>query len=224
MAEELEQKTEEKGEEKVEEKVEAKVEEPKKPKAKAKAEVKVEEKPEAKVEEEAEEKPEAKVEEKPEAKVEEKPEEPKKPKDTKLAAPKPVAAREGRTMTKDELVASIKNMTVLDLSELVKALEAEFGVSAAAPVAVAAPAAATAEALPPEVEEEKAEFTVMLKDIGANKISVIKTVREVTGLGLKECKDLVEAAPTTVKEGITKEEAATLKEKLEAAGAAVEVK
>jgi len=220
MAEELEQKTEEKGEEKVEEKVEAKVEEPKKPKAKAKAEVKVEEKPEAKVEEE----PEAMVEKKPEAMVEEKPEEPKKPKDTKLAAPKPVAAREGRTMTKDELVASIKNMTVLDLSELVKALEAEFGVSAAAPVAVAAPAAATAEALPPEVEEEKAEFTVMLKDIGANKISVIKTVREVTGLGLKECKDLVEAAPTTVKEGITKEEAATLKEKLEAAGAAVEVK
>lgn len=216
MAEELEQKAEEKGEEKVEEKVEAKVEEPKKPKAKAKAEVKVEEKPEAKVEEE----PEAMVEKKPEAK----PEEPKKPKDTKLAAPKPVAAREGRTMTKDELVASIKNMTVLDLSELVKALEAEFGVSAAAPMAVAAPAAATAEALPPEVEEEKAEFTVMLKDIGANKISVIKTVREVTGLGLKECKDLVEAAPTTVKEGITKEEAATLKEKLEAAGAAVEVK
>lgn len=208
MAEELEQKAEEKGEEKVEEKVEAKVEEPKKPKAKAKAE----------------EKPEAKAEEKPEAKAEEKAEEPKKPKDTKLAAPKPVAAREGRTMTKDELVASIKNMTVLDLSELVKALEAEFGVSAAAPMAVAAPAAATAEALPPEVEEEKAEFTVMLKDIGANKISVIKTVREVTGLGLKECKDLVEAAPTTVKEGITKEEAATLKEKLEAAGAAVEVK
>ena len=218
MAEELEQKAEEKEEEKVEEKVEAKAEEveakaeekaeePKKPKAKAKAEAKVEEKPEAKVEE------------MPEAKVEE----PKKPKDTKLAAPKPVAAREGRTMTKDELVASIKNMTVLDLSELVKALEAEFGVSAAAPVAVAAPAAA-AEALPPEVEEEKAEFTVMLKDMGANKISVIKTVREVTGLGLKECKDLVEAAPTTVKEGITKEEAATLKEKLEAAGAVVEVK
>ena len=159
----------------------------------------------------------------PEAKVEEKAEEPKKPKDTKQAAPKPAAAREGRTMTKDELVAAIKYMTVLELSELVKALEAEFGVSAAAPVAVAGPAAATAEALPPE-EEEKVEFTVMLKDIGANKISVIKTVREVTGLGLKECKDLVEAAPTTVKEGITKEEAATLKEKLEAAGAAVEVK
>ncbi len=211
MAEELEQKAEEKEEEKVEEKVEAKaeekVEEPKKPKAKAKAEAKVEEKPEAM----AEEMPEAKV------------EEPKKAKDTKQAAPKPAPAKEGRTMTKDELVAAIKNMTVLDLSELVKALETEFGVSAAAPVAVGAPAAA-AEALPPEVEEEKAEFTVMLKDIGANKISVIKTVREVTGLGLKECKDLVEAAPTTVKEGITKEEAATLKEKLEAAGAAVEVK
>jgi len=211
MAEELEQKVEEKEEEKVEEKVEAKVEEkaaePKKPKTKAKAEVKVEEKPEAMAEE----------------KVEAKVEEPKKPKDTKQAAPKPATAREGRTMTKDELVAAIKNMTVLDLSELVKALEAEFGVSAAAPVAVGAPAAA-AEAPPSEVEEEKVEFTVMLKDIGANKISVIKTVREVTGLGLKECKDLVEAAPTTVKEGITKEEAATLKEKLEAAGAAVEVK
>lgn len=203
MAEELEQKAEEKEEEKVEEKVEAKaeekVEEPKKLKAKAKAEAKVEEMPEAKVEE------------------------PKKAKDTKQAAPKPAPAKEGRTMTKDELVAAIKNMTVLDLSELVKALEAEFGVSAAAPVAVAAPAAA-AEAPPSEVEEEKAEFTVMLKDIGANKISVIKTVREVTGLGLKECKDLVEAAPTTVKEGITKEEAATLKGKLDAAGAAVEVK
>ena len=215
MAEELEQKAEEK------EEVEEKAEELKKPKAKGKAEVKVEEKAEAKVEEKAE----AKVEEKAEAKVEEKAEEPKKPKDTKQEAPKPAAAREGRTMTKDELVAAIKHMTVLELSELVKALEAEFGVSAAAPVAVAGPAAGTAEALAPEVEEEeKAEFTVMLKDIGPNKINVIKTVREVTGLGLKECKDLVEAAPTKVKEGVTKEEAATLKEKLEAAGAAVEVK
>mgnify|MGYP001142052835 CR=1 FL=1 len=143
----------------------------------------------------------------------------KKRKVTKEAAP---AAKEGRTMTKDELITAIKNMTVLELSELVKTLEAEFGVSAAAPVAVAAPAAALAEAAP--AEEEKAEFTVVLKAVGANKINVIKTVREVTGLGLKESKDLVEAAPTTVKEGITKEEVATLKEKLESAGATVEVK
>jgi large subunit ribosomal protein L7/L12 len=89
-------------------------------------------------------------------------------------------------------------------------------------VAVAAPAAATAEAAP--AVEEKTEFTVILKEIGANKISVIKAVREVSGLGLKESKDLVEAAPTTVKEGLTKEESATLKEKLEATGAIVEVK
>ncbi|MCK4723615.1 MAG: 50S ribosomal protein L7/L12, partial [Dehalococcoidia bacterium] len=116
----------------------------------------------------------------------------------------------------------IKNMTVLELSELVKALETEFGVSAAASVAVAAAPAAPAEAAPQE--EEKAEFTVTSTDIGANKISVIKTVREVTGLGLKESKDLVESAPATVKEGISKEEVATLKEKLEAAGATIEVK
>ncbi len=206
MAEELEQKVEEKEEEKVEETGEAKVEEePKEPKK---------QKVKAKVEEEAE--------ETVEARAEEKVEEPKKQKETKQAAPKPAATKEGRTMTKDELITAIKNMTVLELSELVKTLEAEFGVSAAAPVAVAAPAA-TAEAAPPEVEE-KAEFTVMLKDVGANKINVIKTVREVTGLGLKESKDLVEAAPTTVKEGISKDEVATLKEKLEAAGATVEVK
>jgi large subunit ribosomal protein L7/L12 len=123
-------------------------------------------------------------------------------------------------MTKDELIAAIKNMTVLELSELVKALEAEFGVSAAAPVAVAA--APAAEAPAPEVEE-KTEFTVILKEVGANKINVIKAVREVTGLGLKESKDLVESAPTTLKEGIGKEEAATLKEKLEATGATIEV-
>lgn len=203
MTEEQEQTVEAKAEEKAEETVEAKMEEkaeetaekPKKQKAKAEAE----------------------------AKVEEKPVEPKKQKETAKAAPKPAAAKEGRTMTKDELIAAIKNMTVLDLSDLVKALEAEFGVSAAAPVAVAAPAATTQEAAPAE-EEEKAEFTVTLKDVGANKISVIKTVREVTGLGLKESKDLVEAAPTTVKESVGKEESATIKEKLEAVGATVEVK
>lgn len=143
---------------------------------------------------------------------------------TKRAAPKRSTAKEEKKMTKEELIAAIKNMTVLELSELVKALEAEFGVSAAAPVAVAtAPSAATAEAAAAEVEE-KTEFTVMLKEVGANKINVIKTVREVTGLGLKETKDLVESAPATVKEGISKEETATVKAKLEAAGATVEVK
>ena len=122
----------------------------------------------------------------------------------------------------DEIMATIKNMTVLELAELVKALEAEFGVSAAAP-AVAITTAAPAEAAAP-VAEEQTEFSVMLKDIGANKISVIKTVRELTTLGLKEAKDLVESAPTTVKEGINKDEAATVKQKLEAAGATVEIK
>lgn len=201
----------------VEAKVEEKAEE-------TKAEETVEAKAEEAVEVKAEEKTEKPKKQKAEAKAEEKPEEPKKQKETGKAAPKPAAAREGRTISKDDLIAAIKNMTVLDLSELVKALEAEFGVSAAAQVAVASSAASTQGAAPAEEEEEKVEFTVTLKDFGANKISVIKTVREVTGLGLKECKDLVEAAPTTVKESIGKEEAATVKEKLEAAGATVEVK
>ena len=148
----------------------------------------------------------------------------KKEEGTKKSAPKRTTAKEERALTKEELIAAIKNMTVLELSDLVKALEAEFGVSAAAPVAVAAaPSAAAAEAAPAE-EEEKADFTVSLKEVGPNKINVIKTVREVTGLGLKESKDLVESAPATVKEGITKEELATLKEKLEAAGATLEIK
>lgn len=125
------------------------------------------------------------------------------------------------TLTKDELIEAIKGMTVLDLAELVKALEQEFGVSAAAPVAVAAaPAAAAAT----EPVEEQTEFTVVLSAFGANKINVIKAVREVTSLGLKEAKDLVEAAPTTVKEGVSKDEAAALKAKLENVGATVEVK
>ncbi len=140
---------------------------------------------------------------------------------TKKATTKRTAPKEAKTMTKEELIATIKSMTVLELSELVKALEEEFGVSAAAPVAVATAPGAPAEAAP---EEEKTEFTVILKDIGANKINVIKTVRAVSGLGLKESKDLVESAPATVKEGISKEESATLREKLEAAGATVEVK
>lgn len=128
-------------------------------------------------------------------------------------------------LTKDELIEAIKGMTVLELSELVKALEETFGVSAAAPVAVAAaPAAGAAAAAPAEPAEEQTEFTVVLKDIGANKINVIKAVREVTSLGLKEAKDLVESAPTNVKEGVTKEEAAQLKAKLEEVGAVVEIR
>ncbi|MFC2018049.1 50S ribosomal protein L7/L12 [Chloroflexota bacterium] len=125
-------------------------------------------------------------------------------------------------ISKDQMIEAIKSMTVLELAELVKALEEEFGVSAA-PVAVAAAGVVTA-AAPAAEAEEQTEFNVILKDIGANKINVIKAVREVTPLGLKEAKDLVESAPQDVKEGISKEEAALVKEKLEAAGATVEIK
>ena len=144
---------------------------------------------------------------------------------TKRATAKRTTPKESKTMTKEELIDIIKNMTVLELHELVKALEEEFGVSAAAPVAVAAPGAAAA-AVPAEAaeeEEEKTEFTVILKEIGPNKINVIKTVREVSGLGLKESKDLVESAPATVREAVSKSDSATMKEKLEAAGATVEI-
>lgn len=124
-------------------------------------------------------------------------------------------------MSIDEIMAAIKGMTVLELAQLVKVLETEFGVSAAVPVmAAAAPAAAPAVA----AAEEKTEFSVILKEIGPNKINVIKAVRELTSLGLKESKDLVEGAPKPVKEGVTKEEAAAAKKKLEEAGAVVEVK
>ncbi|MFC2020338.1 50S ribosomal protein L7/L12 [Chloroflexota bacterium] len=116
---------------------------------------------------------------------------------------------------------TIKNMTVLELAEMVKALETEFGVSAAAPmVAAAGPAEAAA---PAAAEEEKTEFNVILKEIGANKISVIRAVRELTSLGLKESKDLVEAAPSQVKEGITRDDAAAAKAKLEEAGATADI-
>jgi large subunit ribosomal protein L7/L12 len=140
----------------------------------------------------------------------------------------PAAKKETtKTLTKDEVIAAIKEMTVLELSELVKALEETFGISAAVPMMAAAPgAAAGAAAGAPAAApvEEQTEFTVTLKEVGANKISVIKAVREVTTLGLKEAKELVEAAPKTVKEGVNKAEAATIKEKLTAAGATVEVK
>ncbi len=116
-------------------------------------------------------------------------------------------------------VEEIKKLTVLELNELVKAIEEEFGVSAAAPVAVAGPAAAAGPAV-----EEKTEFDVVLANAGAGKIKVIKVVRELTGLGLKEAKDMVDGAPQTVKAGVSKEEADKMKAALEAEGATVEIK
>lgn len=123
-------------------------------------------------------------------------------------------------MTKEEIMQAIENMTVLELSELVKAMEEKFGVSAAAPVAVAAAGAVAGGA----AAEEKSEFDVILKDAGASKINVIKVVREVTGLGLKEAKALVDGAPAAVKEKVSKADADALEAKLEEAGATVEVK
>jgi len=128
-------------------------------------------------------------------------------------------------MTKDEIIEAIKQMNVVELSDVVKALEEEFGVSAAAPVAVAAaPAAGGPADGGGAPAEDQSEFEVSLKEIGPNKINVIKAVREVTSLGLREAKELVESAPTAIKEGIAKEEADDIKSKLEEAGAAVEVK
>ncbi len=121
----------------------------------------------------------------------------------------------------NKMIEEIKGMTVLELNELVKALETEFGVSAAA-MAVAAPAAGAADAAP--AAEEKTEFTVVLKEVGANKIAVIKAVREITGLGLSDAKALVDGAPKEVKENVSKDEAAAAEEKLKAAGATVELK
>ena len=117
------------------------------------------------------------------------------------------------------IVEEIKTLTILELADLVKAVEEEFGVSAAAPVGVVAAAGAAAPAA-----EEKTEFDVVLKSFGAKKLDVIKAVREITGLGLKEAKEMVEGAPKTVKEGVSKDEAENLKKTLEAAGAEVEVK
>jgi large subunit ribosomal protein L7/L12 len=123
------------------------------------------------------------------------------------------------TVGREQIVESLKSMTLLEVAELVKELETTFGVSAAAPVAIAAAPGAGAAAA-----EEKTEFNVVLADAGANKIGVIKEVRAITGLGLKEAKDFVEGAPKTVKEGATKEDADAMKKKLEAAGAKVEIK
>jgi large subunit ribosomal protein L7/L12 len=127
-------------------------------------------------------------------------------------------------LTIDEIVEAIGNMTLLEVAELVKKLEEKFGVSAAAVVAAAPAAVAGAPAGPAPAAEEKTEFTVVLKSAGANKINVIKVVREITGLGLKEAKDLVESAPKPVKEGVSKEEAESIAKKLQEAGAEVEIK
>ena len=120
-----------------------------------------------------------------------------------------------------QIADNLSSLTVMEASQLVKMLEEKWGVSAAAPVAMAVGAAPAAAAAP---VEEKTEFEVVLKEVGAKKINVIKVVREVTSLGLKEAKDLVDGAPKTVKEGVTKEEAETIKKKFEAEGAAVEIK
>jgi len=126
-------------------------------------------------------------------------------------------------MTKEEMIAAIKSMTVVELSDLVKALEEEFGVSAATIAAPAVGAVAGPTTAAPQ-EEEQTEFDVILKEIGPNKIQVIKAVREVSTLGLKEAKELVESAPKAVKEGIAKEDATAIKAKIEEAGATIEIK
>ena len=123
-------------------------------------------------------------------------------------------------VSKEEILTAIGNMSLIDVTDLVKMMEDKFGVSAAAPVAVAAAGGAAAAA----PAEEQTEFTVALKSIGEKKVEVIKAVRAITGLGLKEAKDLVESAPAAVKEGVNKDDAAKFKKELEAAGATVEVK
>jgi large subunit ribosomal protein L7/L12 len=175
---------------------------------------------------ESEQAEEKKVEEPEEKKVEElKTKKAEEPKARKQSKAKETSSAGAKAMTKEEIIAVVKNMTVLELADLVKALEDEFGVTAvpvavaAAPAVGGAPAGAAAAA-----EEEQSEFAVILKEIGENKINVIKAVREVTTLGLKEAKDLVESAPKPVKEGVNKDEAAGIKKKLEEAGAKVEVK
>jgi large subunit ribosomal protein L7/L12 len=131
-----------------------------------------------------------------------------------------------KTLSKDQILEAIDGMTVLELSELVKAFEERYGVTAAAPVAMAAAPASSGggDGAAPAASEEQTEFEAVLTDVGPNKILVIKAVRELTGLGLKEAKDLVDAAPKAVKEGVNREEADAVKEKLAEAGATVEVK
>lgn len=139
----------------------------------------------------------------------------------KAKAASAATSKAGKASAINEIMDTIKNMTVLELAELVKTLETEFGVSAAAPVVVAAAGGAPAQAA--AVAEEKTEFNVILKAVGPNKINVIKAVRELTALGLKESKDLVESAPKSVKEGVTQDEANAAKKKLEEAGATADI-
>lgn len=122
-------------------------------------------------------------------------------------------------VSKDDILDAIANMSVMDIVDLVKQMEDKFGVSAAAAVAVAAPAAGAGAAV-----EEQTEFNVVMTSFGANKVNVIKVIREITGLGLKEAKDLVEGVPAHVKDGVSKDEAASIKKKLEEAGAAADIK
>ena len=128
------------------------------------------------------------------------------------------------TLTQDDLLGAIDKMTVLELSEFIKRFEERYGVTAAAPVAAAAAPAAAGDGAAPAAVEEQTEFTVTLTEIGPNKIPVIKVVRELTGLGLKEAKDLVDAFPKAVKEGVTKDEAEKIKAAIEEQGAKVEIK
>ena len=123
-------------------------------------------------------------------------------------------------MNREEIISAIESMTIMELNDLVKEMEEKFGVSAAAPVAVAGAAGAAAA----PAEEEKTEFDVVLKEVGSEKIKVIKVVREITGLGLKEAKDAVEGAPKTLKEAVSKEDAEKIKAKLAEVGATVEIK
>jgi large subunit ribosomal protein L7/L12 len=129
-----------------------------------------------------------------------------------------------KTMSKDQILEAVDGMSVLELSELVKAFEERYGVTAAAPMAMAAAPAAAGGGEAPAVAEEQTEFDALLTEVGPNKILVIKAVRELTGLGLKEAKDLVDAAPKAVKEGVAKEEAEAVKVKLAEAGAAVDIR
>ena len=129
-----------------------------------------------------------------------------------------------QTLSKDEILEAIGNMSVFELAELIEAFKSKFGVTIAAPVAGGAPAGGAAAAAAAPAAEEKTEFTVVLKSGGEKKIQVIKEIRAITSLGLKEAKDLVEGAPGTVKEGVSKQEAEEIKKKLEAQGAVVELK
>jgi large subunit ribosomal protein L7/L12 len=127
-------------------------------------------------------------------------------------------------LSQDQILEAIDGMTVLELSDFIKKFEERYGVTAAAPMAAAAPSAAGGAAAPAAVEEEQTEFSAVLTEVGPNKIPVIKVVRELTGLGLKEAKDLVDASPKPVKEGVTREEADKIKAALEEVGAKVEIK